>query len=985
MVAAVLLSLLGTRYVPALQSLPCSPSKLSVLPATPRVAAAASSGVAAVRRPIPQMNLIDTLARRGTEDDLEVDNEFYNQAKNDAKVAEYRARVDRINGLEDAIEQLSDEELAAKTLEFRKRLQAGESKDAILEDAFAVVREAAWRTLELRHYDVQLIGAQALNDGYLAQMGTGEGKTLVATCAVYLNALSGKGSFVVTVNDYLARRDSELMGQVYSFLGLKVGLVQQGMTTAQRRAAYSADVTYVTNSELGFDYLRDHLAMIPSEVVLPPTLNFCVIDEGDSVLVDEARVPLIISGRTDAIVTKYETCAKLATALIPQKHYDVFEKQQTVGLTEEGTRFCEEALNVPDLYDPTNPWASYVNNALKAKELFIQQKAYIVKDGEAMIVDEFSGRVMEGRRWGDGLHQAIEAKEGLAVQPETEVIASVTYQSLFRRFDTLASMSGTAITEAEEFSTIYKLQVLTVPPVLPRQRVDLPSAVYKSVKGKSNAALDELIGMHQSGRPVLVGTTSVEASQAFSDKLNALNVRHEVLNAKPESIQREAEIVAQAGRKGAVTIATNMAGRGTDILLGGSPSAMARLRVREALADAASLTTARVAPDFYPCELPAEATQGLADAAAQYAVEAQTALTAAAAAAQSAEGGGSSDSADEPQAEVLRELDEMLAVASSAVPVVEGSATDLAREAYDAIKAAYDAALADEAVEVATLGGLHVIGTNLHDSRRVDDQLRGRAGRQGDPGSTHFFLSLEDRIFRIFGAEKVKDVLDFLKVPEDTALESEKVVSVVKDVQQKVERYYYELRKGLFSFDEVLAVQRESTYSNRDDVLRAEPAAALASLRAESALVVGDIFEANWKAEGALDAEGAATLLGKLEQFFPQLPLTAAQLTAPRPEAEAAAVAASAAAVEAKVAELEGVREGLAFESARFLKLTQIDTLWKGHMKAMSFVKDFAGLKVYAQQDPLDVYREEGLKLYDRMQVSLRQNTVFSFFAYRPK
>jgi len=512
--------------------------------------------------------------------------------------------------------------------------------------------------------------------------------------------------------------------------------------------------------------------------------------------------------------------------------------------------------------------------------------------------------------------------------------------------------------------------------VLPRQRVDLPSAVYKSVKGKSNAALDELMGMHRSGRPVLVGTTSVEASQAFSDKLRTLEVKHEVLNAKPESIQREAEIVAQAGRKGAVTIATNMAGRGTDILLGGSPSAMARLRVREALADAASLTVPRVAKDSYPCPLEGEATQWLQDAADAYAAEAQASAIRAAAT--------SEDSGSDP-ADTLRELDEMLAVASSAAPVVEGSATDLAREAYEAIKAVYDEALTEEKEEVAMLGGLHVIGTNLHDSRRVDDQLRGRAGRQGDPGSTHFFLSLEDRIFRIFGGDKVKGALDFLRVPEDQALESERVTNTVKDVQERVERYYYELRKGLFSFDEVLAVQREGTYRDRDRVLRAAPEAAMATLRLECAAVVGDIFKANWKVEGVPDSETASMLLGKLQQFFPQIKLTAQELMKARQDAEAAAVAASSVALDEKAAALDGVKEGLAFQSARFLTLTQMDNLWKSHMKAMSFVKDFAGLKVYNQQDPLDVYREEGLQLYEKMQVSLRQNTVFSFFAYQPK
>jgi len=924
-------------------------------------------------------SLLDTLARRGTEDEIVVSNAFYNPAANDAAVDKYRERVERINALEDEIEELDDDALAAKTAEFRSRLAGGATLEDLLEEAFAVVREAAWRTLELRHYDVQLMGAMALHDGKLAQMGTGEGKTLANTAAVYLNALSGKGAHLVTVNDYLARRDAEQMGQVYSFLGLSVGLVQANMPTDQRRKAYGCDVTYVTNSEVGFDYLRDHLAMAPQEVVLRAEgLGFCVIDEGDSVLVDEARVPLIISGRTDAAVDKYATASKLAGSLLPEEHYTVDEKGMAIAITEAGTAYAEAALQVNDLFDPQQPWASYVTNAIKARELFVKDKAYIVKDGEAMIVDEFSGRVMEGRRWGDGLHQAIEAKESLTVQAETEVIASITYQSLFRRYAKLSAMSGTAITEAEEFSTIYDLNIVCIPPVLPRQRVDLPNAVYKSVKGKSSAALNELMGMHRSGRPVLVGTTSVEASQAFSDKLRALGVTHEVLNAKPESIQREAEIVAQAGRKSAVTIATNMAGRGTDILLGGSPDYMARLRVREALAAAVGIAVPPVASDFYPCPLDDETEGLIADAAAAYAKEASAAPPADD---ESGSGDSALDIANDPR---LQSLDELLAVAASAADIIEGGATDLAREAYEGVRQAFDDVLKPERREVAELGGLHVIGTNLHESRRIDDQLRGRSGRQGDPGSTHFFLSLEDRIFRLFGADKVKGVLDFLRISEDAELTSEQVTETVKSVQDGVERYYYELRKGLFDFDEVLAAQREDTYAKRDRALTAAADATLAQLGEYTAAVVEDIFGANWKGSGAADAALAEKLTAKLLQFFSELDGLEKLEGMGRAEALALAQAAADAALQAKAASLDGARAGLAYESARYLMLLQTDNLWKSHMKSMNYVKDFAGLKVYNQEKPIDVYRAEGLRLYERMQVTVRQNSVFSFFAYRP-
>ena len=692
----------------------------------------------------------------------------------------------------------------------------------------------------------------------------------------------------------------------------------------------------------------------------------------------------LLATEFDCLPRRYATASKLANSLLPTEHYTADEKMMTVALTEKGTAYAEAALQVKDLFNPQQPWAAYVTNAIKARELFAKDKAYIVKDGEALIIDEFSGRVMAGRRWGDGLHQAIEAKEGLTVQAETEVIASITYQSLFRRYAKLSAMSGTALTEAEEFSTIYGLSVVAVPPVLPRQRVDLPNAVYKSVKGKSSAALNELMGMHRSGRPVLVGTTSVDASQAFSDKLTALGVKHEVLNAKPESIAREAEIIAQAGRKGAVTIATNMAGRGTDILLGGSPSAMARLRVREALAAAAGIAVPPVSPDFYPCALDEDTLGWIADAAKAYVADAPPP-----AAATSSSGSSSSSSsssalsiANDPR---LQSLDEKLAVAASAAAVEEGSVEDLAREAFEAVRQAFDEVLSPERQEVAELGGLHVIGTNLHESRRIDDQLRGRSGRQGDPGSTHFFLSLEDRIFRLFGADKVKGVLDFLRVAEDQPLESEKVTETVQSVQDGVERYYYELRKGLFDFDEVIAAQREAVYAQRDRALRTDAAATLKALHVATAAVVGDIFEANWKGRASADGALATTLATKLGQFFPALATLDGLEGKQRAEAEAIATTAAAAALDAKVAQLDGVRAGLAYESARYLTLLQTDNLWKAHMKAMNFVKDFAGLKVYNQQKPIDVYREEGLRLYERMQVAMRQNVVFSFFAYKPR
>ncbi|NJO75389.1 MAG: preprotein translocase subunit SecA, partial [Leptolyngbyaceae cyanobacterium RM1_406_9] len=505
---------------------------------------------------------------------------------NSRKLKKYKPDVVEINLLEEEIKPLSDEELTGKTAEFRQRLEKGESLDAILPEAFAVVREAARRVLGMRHFDVQLIGGMVLHDGQIAEMKTGEGKTLVSTLPAYLNALEGKGVHVVTVNDYLARRDAEWMGQVHRFLGLSVGLIQQGMNPAERKKNYDCDITYGTNSELGFDYLRDNMASSMQDVVQRP-FNYCVIDEVDSVLIDEARTPLIISGQVERPSEKYVKASQVANALRrgekdgAEEHYEVDEKARNVLLADEGYIEAEQLLGVKDLFDPQDPWAHYIFNAIKAKELFIKDVNYIVRNGEIVIVDEFTGRVMPGRRWSDGLHQAIEAKEGVEIQPETQTLATITYQNFFLLYPKLAGMTGTAKTEEAEFEKIYNLEVTIVPTNRPTKRRDLSDVVYKTEEAKWRAIAEECAEMHKIGRPVLVGTTSVEKSEVLSHLLNERDVPHNLLNAKPENVERESEIIAQAGRKGAVTIATNMAGRGTDIILGGNADYMARLKVRE--------------------------------------------------------------------------------------------------------------------------------------------------------------------------------------------------------------------------------------------------------------------------------------------------------------------------------------------------------------------------------------------------------------------
>ncbi|MFZ9127434.1 MAG: preprotein translocase subunit SecA, partial [Steroidobacteraceae bacterium] len=698
---------------------------------------------------------------------------------NARKLKRYQPIVSDINLLEEEIAPLSDDELRSLTAEFRQKLEqvAGQAAkerallDELLPQAFAVVREAGKRVLGMRHFDVQLIGGMVLHDGQIAEMKTGEGKTLVATLPAYLNALTGRGVHVVTVNDYLARRDAEWMGQVHRFLGLSVGLIQQDMTPATRRANYACDITYATNSELGFDYLRDNMASDIAEVV-QRSPNFCVIDEVDSILIDEARTPLIISGQIERPQEKYRRAAEVAALLErsaemgkdgidPEGDYEVDEKQRNVTLTDEGYAKAEQLLGVQDLFNPEDPWAHFIGNALKAKEMFAKDVNYIVRNGDAVIVDEFTGRVMPGRRWSDGLHQAIEAKEELEIQPETQTLASITYQNFFLLYPRLAGMTGTAKTEEVEFEKTYKLEVTIVPTNRSRSRSDWTDQVYKTETAKWRAVALETAEVHKGGRPVLVGTTSVEKSELLSALLAEQEIPHNLLNAKPENVEREAEIVAQAGRAGAVTIATNMAGRGTDIILGGNSDYMARLKLREVLLpklvrpenehrpipSAKASREARSLGSLYPCSLSQATEQALTELSKQ--------LVAA---------------WGDRQLTVL-ELEDRIAQAAEKAPSDDGQIQAL-RELIAEVKGEYDSVVKQDEQQVREAGGLHVIGTERHESRRVDNQLRGRAGRQGDPGSTRFFLSLEDNLLRIFGGDRVAGLMNAFRVEEDMPIES---------------------------------------------------------------------------------------------------------------------------------------------------------------------------------------------------------------------
>jgi preprotein translocase subunit SecA len=909
---------------------------------------------------------------------------------NERKIRKYLPVVKLINSLEIEIASLSDAELRAKTAEFRQRLDRGESLDELLPEAFAVVREAAKRVLNMRHYDVQLIGGMVLHEGQIAEMKTGEGKTLVATLPAYLNGLTGKGVHIVTVNGYLARRDSEWMGQVHRFLGLTVGLVQEGMSTDEKRRSYHCDITYCTNSELGFDYLRDNLATDIREVMQRP-FNYCIIDEVDSILIDEARTPLIISGQVSRPSEKYLKAAQVARELIRDEHYEVDEKARNIILTDEGFEAAERLLGVSDLFDPKDPWAHFVFNAVKAKELFIRDVHYIVRNQEVVIVDEFTGRVLPGRRWSDGLHQAIEAKEGVPIQSESQTLATVTYQNLFRLYPKLAGMTGTARTEEAEFVKTYNLEVTVIPTNRPIRRIDAPDLVYKTENAKWKAVVEEIAYMHAKGRPVLVGTTSVEKSERLSAMLKERGIPHNLLNAKPENVEREAEIIAQAGRKGAVTIATNMAGRGTDIILGGNAEYMARLKLRERLMPklvqldpdnplGSASTTSRgggqgfgpaspkpkkswtvVSPNFYPCELSARTSQALeevvAAAVAKYGLNRLPELV----------------------------VEDLIAVASEKAPVQDPLILQL-REVYNSIKAEYEKVTEAEHEEVVRLGGLHVIGTERHESRRIDNQLRGRAGRQGDPGSSRFFLSLEDNLLKIFGGERVAKLMDMFRVDEDMPIEHPLLSKSLENAQRKVEVYYFDLRKQVFEYDEVLNNQRRAIYSERRRILEGEnlKPKILDYVRK----TVEEIVQAHVNPELPPEEWEIDKLTAKMQEFVPLLKdnLKVEDLRdLSYQEILDYLIKQAEMAYEAKEAFLDTFEPGLMRKAERFFLLQQVDTLWREHLQQMEALREAVGLRGYGQRDPLIEYKNEGYELFLEMLDNIRRNTVYNLFVFTPQ
>ena len=803
-------------------------------------------------------------------------------SKNERELKRIKPIVRRTNELEVEVSPLTDDRLRAKTFEFKERIERGESLDEILPEAFAVVREAGKRALGERHFDVQLIGGIVLHEGKIAEMATGEGKTLVATLPAYLNALEGRGVHIVTVNDYLAKRDKEWMGAIYGLLGLSVGVIVHELDDRQRKEAYNCDITYGTNNEFGFDYLRDNMKFDLQDYV-QRDLNFAIVDEVDSILIDEARTPLIISGPAEESTDKYYKINRIIPSLKKGQDYQLEEKTHTAFLTEEGVAHVENLIHVENLYDPRNiETLHHVNQALRAHTLFKRDVDYVVKDGQVVIVDEFTGRLMPGRRWSDGLHQAVEAKENVRIENENQTLATITFQNYFRMFKKLAGMTGTADTEAAEFRKIYNLDVVVIPTNMPLIRTNYPDVIYKTEEEKFRAVVREIEELHQSGRPVLVGTISIEKSERLSFLLKKRGIPHNVLNAKHH--EREAEIIAQAGRVGAVTISTNMAGRGTDILLGGNPKFLAKTFVKEEGDEQALLK------------------------------------------------------ANEKALEVVQK----------------------------------------EKEKVIQLGGLHVLGTERHEARRIDNQLRGRSGRQGDPGSSRFYLSMEDDLLRIFGSERISGIMDRFGMEEDQPIEHRLVTKAIENAQRRVEAHNFEIRKHLIEYDDVMNKQREVIYSQRRDVLASESLKeSVLEMIEEQAEGLVDLYAdekehpEDWDLKGLQDsvyqqfsfrwAASSAENNGLSRNRLTEMVLEGAKDVYQKKEQE--------------------FGEGTLRYLERVIMLQSIDHHWKDHLLAIDQLKEGIGLRGYGQKDPRIEYQKEAYQMFLDMLERIKKDTIEKLFA----
>lgn len=800
--------------------------------------------------------------------------------KNERELKRIAPIAAKVNEFEPSIKGLTDEDLRAKTVEFKGRLEKGETLNDILPEAFAVVREASIRTLGMRHFDVQLVGGVVLHEGRISEMKTGEGKTLVATLAVYLNALEGKGVHVVTVNDYLARRDSEWMGKIYKFLGLSVGVIIHGLSDEERKTAYNADVTYGTNNEFGFDYLRDNMKYDPSQFVQRP-LNFAIVDEVDSILIDEARTPLIISGQAEQSTELYYIINGIIPYLTKEKDFTLDEKTKSVALTEEGVAHVEKRINVSNLYDPQNiNLLHHVNQALRAHVMFKRDVDYVVKDGQVMIVDEFTGRLMPGRRWSDGLHQAVEAKENVKIENENQTLATITFQNYFRMYKKLSGMTGTADTEAAEFAKIYNLDVMIIPTHMPMVRIDYPDVIYKTVDAKFRAVVNEIKECHEKGQPVLVGTISIEKSETISKMLTRSGVPHHVLNAKYH--EKEAEVIAQAGRFKAVTISTNMAGRGTDIVLGGNAEFLARAKVGK----------------------------------------------------------------DAPEEDF--------------------------KKVYEEFRVRQE----DERHKVLAAGGLHVMGTERHEARRIDNQLRGRSGRQGDPGSSRFFLALEDDLLRIFGGDRISSLMERFGMEEDDEITHPWLSRTIENAQKKVEGHNFLIRKNLLEYDDVMNQQRRTVYGRRRDILEGKDSKDMVIDMIDQC--VTEIVEADLPERIPDDFDFKPLRDRVYEYFNVQFPFeeefknhSTSELLGQR--------------LYDSVIAYYGTREErntpeMMRQVERIILLQTLDALWKDHLLQMDHLKEGIGLRGYGQKDPLLEYKKEGFLLFRDMMSRFTADVVKKVF-----
>ena len=862
---------------------------------------------------------------------------------------------DKVLALEPEMAKLTDEELQAKTTEFKERLAKGETLDDILPEAFAVCREADWRVLGMKPYPVQIIGGIVLHRACIAEMQTGEGKTLVATMPTYLNALTGEGVHVVTVNDYLARRDSEWMGKVYRFLGLTVGLVVHGVEAGDRKKAYEADVTYGTNNEFGFDYLRDNMVVYKANMVQRGHA-FAIVDEVDSILIDEARTPLIISGKGEDSSVMYKRADDFAKTLkksviveLDDKveaeeqvdgDYVVDEKRKTATLTESGVKKAEAFFHVDNLADADNmSLRHYIDGAIKARGVMHRDTDYIVKDGEVIIVDEFTGRLMYGRRFNDGLHQAIEAKEGVTVAAESKTLATVTFQNYFRMYKKLSGMTGTASTEADEFSEIYGLNIVSIPTNKPRARKDLPDSVYKTVNGKYNAVIEQVAECHAKGQPVLVGTVSVEKSEALSKLLKKKGIEHNVLNAKQH--EREAEIVAQAGKQGAVTIATNMAGRGTDIMLGGNVTYMAKAALKKELSKELTADLAQLKDEYEHAKARAKAN--------------------------------GTELPTPPEAGIDAKL-EMLMTECDGHAETEDAEILHARKRFEELCEEFAPEVKREAEVVREAGGLFIIGTERHESRRIDNQLRGRAGRQGDPGASRFFLSLEDDLMRIFGGERVQNLMDSLGLDEDVPIENKLITNTIESAQKKLEASNFAIRKQVLQYDDVMNQQREIIYKQRQMVLDGEDISGkLHEMMRQS---IDDACANYLNGETADDWDFAG-----LRRHFMNwlcLPTDFNYTTEQLGDLTKDGIADELYKRGMDILTAKEKRYGAKTmrELERICLLRNVDAKWMEHIDNMDQLKQGMGLRGYGQHDPVVEYRIEGFAMFDEMIASIREDAV---------